>query len=140
MGTFDSKQDFVKMEHKILRFWEENQCFEKLRTKNKDNEPFRFLDGPITANNPMGIHHAWGRTIKDTFMRTFFHRLDLHFLNGFNSKQLKAVQDNLAHCCDKSKSCFFQILIVSIQDRVIVVEYRKLFRKAIYIITYYMWT
>ena len=20
------------------------------------------LDGPITVNNPMGVHHAWGRT------------------------------------------------------------------------------
>ena len=29
--------------------------------KNEGNEPFRFIDGPIT-NNPMGIHHAWGRT------------------------------------------------------------------------------
>jgi hypothetical protein len=19
-----------------------------------------FIDGPITANNPMGVHHAWG--------------------------------------------------------------------------------
>ena len=28
-----------------------------------------FLDGPITANNPMGVHHAWGRTYKDLFQR-----------------------------------------------------------------------
>ena len=26
-----------------------------------------FIDGPITANNPMGVHHAWGRTYKDLF-------------------------------------------------------------------------
>src|SRR3712207_8043297 len=25
--------------------------------------------GPITANNPMGVHHAWGRTYKDLFQR-----------------------------------------------------------------------
>ena len=30
-----------------------------------------FLDGPITANNPMGVHHAWGRTYKDAFQRYF---------------------------------------------------------------------
>ena len=30
---------------------------------------FRFVDGPITANNPMGVHHAWGRTLKDVFLR-----------------------------------------------------------------------
>ncbi len=28
-----------------------------------------FIDGPITANNPMGVHHAWGRTYKDLFQR-----------------------------------------------------------------------
>lgn len=37
MGAFDSKKDFIEMEHEILKFWEENQCFEKLRAKNKDN-------------------------------------------------------------------------------------------------------
>ena len=31
--------------------------------------PFRFIDGPITANNPMGVHHGWGRTYKDLFQR-----------------------------------------------------------------------
>ena len=32
-------------------------------------ERYSFLDGPITANNPMGVHHAWGRTYKDLFQR-----------------------------------------------------------------------
>jgi len=89
MGTFDSKKDFIKMEHEILKFWEENQCFEKLRAKNKDNEPFRFLDGPITANNPMGIHHAWGRTIKDIFIRyKAMKGYSCHYRNGFDTQGL----------------------------------------------------
>lgn len=89
MGEFDAKQDFVKMEHEILKFWEENQCFEKLRAKNKDNEPFRFLDGPITANNPMGIHHAWGRTIKDAFIRyKAMKGYSCHYRNGFDTQGL----------------------------------------------------
>ena len=89
MGTFDSKQDFVKMEHEILNFWKDNQCFEKLRKKNENNEPFRFLDGPITANNPMGIHHAWGRTIKDTFIKYKAMRgYSCHYRNGFDTQGL----------------------------------------------------
>lgn len=89
MSTFDQKQDFVKLEHEILGFWEENQCFEKLRSKNKENEPFRFLDGPITANNPMGIHHAWGRTIKDTFLRyKGMKGYSCHYRNGFDTQGL----------------------------------------------------
>ncbi len=30
---------------------------------------FSFIDGPVTANNPMGVHHAWGRTYKDLYQR-----------------------------------------------------------------------
>lgn len=69
MNNFNEKPDFVKLEHDIMNFWQENKCFEKLMEKNKDKKPFRFLDGPITTNNPMGIHHAWGRSTKDIFLR-----------------------------------------------------------------------
>ena len=65
----ETKPDFLKMEKDILNFWEKEKCFKKLCDKNKNNERFRFLDGPITANNPMGVHHAWGRSIKDIFLR-----------------------------------------------------------------------
>ena len=30
---------------------------------------YSFIDGPMTANNPMGVHHAWGRTYKDLYQR-----------------------------------------------------------------------
>ena len=65
----DEKNMFVDMEHEVMDFWEKEKCFEKLREKNRGHKMFRFLDGPITANNPMGIHHAWGRSIKDIFIR-----------------------------------------------------------------------
>ena len=32
--------------------------------QNRGGPRFSFLDGPITANNPMGVHHAWGRTLQ----------------------------------------------------------------------------
>ena len=38
---------------------------------NTGKPRWSFLDGPITANNPMGVHHAWGRTLKDAFQRFF---------------------------------------------------------------------
>jgi isoleucyl-tRNA synthetase len=61
--------DFPAMERNTLRFWEEVRAFEQLQEKNRGNPRFSFLDGPITANNPMGIHHAWGRALKDLFQR-----------------------------------------------------------------------
>ena len=65
----EAKPDFIGMERDILNFWDKHGCFVKLSEKNKGNKRFRFLDGPITANNPMGIHHAWGRSIKDIILR-----------------------------------------------------------------------
>ena len=89
MEAFNPNQDFIKMEHEILKFWEENRCFDKLREKNRYNAPFRFLDGPITANNPMGIHHAWGRTIKDAFIRyKAMQGHSCHYRNGFDTQGL----------------------------------------------------
>ncbi|MCK4591329.1 MAG: isoleucine--tRNA ligase, partial [Candidatus Latescibacteria bacterium] len=64
-----NQPNFLQIEHRILKFWEQNKTFEKLRQKNKGKKRFSFLDGPITANNPMGVHHAWGRTYKDIFQR-----------------------------------------------------------------------
>ncbi len=53
----------------MLRSWREEGVFERLRAQTSGGEAWSFLDGPITANNPMGVHHAWGRTYKDLFQR-----------------------------------------------------------------------
>ena len=85
----ETKPDFVRMEQDVLAFWEERGCFEKLREKNKGNKRFRFLDGPITANNPMGIHHAWGRSIKDIVLRyKAMNGYSCHYRNGFDTQGL----------------------------------------------------
>ena len=64
-----SQIDFVAQEHEVLEFWQRTDAFQKLVAKNRGRERFSFVDGPITANNPMGVHHAWGRTYKDVFQR-----------------------------------------------------------------------
>src|SRR5215208_713486 len=77
------------MEREILEFWERERCFEKLVEKNKDKPKWSFIDGPITANNPMGVHHAWGRTYKDLFQR--YNAMTGHELrdqNGFDCQGL----------------------------------------------------
>ena len=33
MNNFNEKPDFIELEHEILKFWEENKCFEKLKDK-----------------------------------------------------------------------------------------------------------
>ncbi|MBM3331792.1 isoleucine--tRNA ligase [candidate division WOR-3 bacterium] len=81
--------DHREIEPRILRFWEEHGIFGKLVSRNRGNPKFRFLDGPITANNPMGVHHAWGRTYKDLFQR--YHAMlghDQRYQNGFDCQGL----------------------------------------------------
>ena len=86
---FDTKYSFAENEKEILSFWKENDCFKKLKAKNEGGPKYRFIDGPITANNPMGIHHVWGRTLKDTFIK--YHAMkgdDTHYRNGFDGQGL----------------------------------------------------
>src|SRR4030042_4583007 len=86
----DTKVDFPSWAKEVLKNWEETGLVAKYRQKNNNSKNyFSFLDGPITANNPMGVHHAWGRTYKDLWqryknMRGFKQR----FQNGFDCQGL----------------------------------------------------
>ncbi len=83
------KVHFPTLEHDILRFWEERRIFEQLRARNKGHDRFSFIDGPITANNPMGVHHAWGRTYKDIYQRyKAMQGFDQRYQNGFDCQGL----------------------------------------------------
>jgi len=82
--------NFVDLEKAILSYWEKVGIVEKyLRKNNSSKKRFSFLDGPITANNPMGVHHAWGRTYKDLWQRFFNMRgFKQRFQNGFDCQGL----------------------------------------------------
>ena len=81
--------NFVEMEHGILKFWKDNDSFHKLVKKNEGHERFKFLDGPATANNRLGIHHFWGRTLKDLTIRyNALKGRDCQYQNGFDGQGL----------------------------------------------------
>src|SRR5262245_11808355 len=85
----DTQVDFPAQERAVLEFWQRHDTFEKLRAQNRGKPPWSFLDGPITANNPMGVHHAWGRTYKDAFQRYFaMTGHELRYQNGFDCQGL----------------------------------------------------
>ena len=84
-----SKPDHIALEHRALERWERERTFEVLRDANRGNERWSFIDGPITANNAMGVHHGWGRTIKDIWQR--YHAMlghDQRYQNGFDCQGL----------------------------------------------------
>ena len=83
------KPDHPAVEKEILAWWEAEGIFRKLREQNAGGPKWSFMDGPITANNPMGIHHAWGRTLKDLFQRYKALRgFELRYQNGWDSQGL----------------------------------------------------
>jgi isoleucyl-tRNA synthetase len=83
------KPDHDAIEIALLDTWEREGTVEKLREQNRGGPRFSFVDGPITANNPMGVHHAWGRTLKDVFQRYKALRgFDERYQNGFDCQGL----------------------------------------------------
>ncbi len=84
-----NKVDFIAQEHETLKFWKDNKSFEKSRELRKGKPHWSFIDGPITANNPMGVHHGWGRTYKDLYNRFWTMKgHELRYQNGFDCQGL----------------------------------------------------
>jgi len=86
----DPRADFPAQERAILDLWTNEAIPARYLARNREaSARWSFLDGPITANNPMGVHHAWGRTYKDLFCR--YHTMLGHrqrYQNGFDCQGL----------------------------------------------------
>ena len=83
-------QQFPEMERALLDKWYSTGIIDGYLHKNDaEKKTFSFLDGPITANNPMGVHHAWGRTYKDLWQK-FYNLLGYRqrFQSGFDCQGL----------------------------------------------------
>ncbi|MDO8492349.1 MAG: class I tRNA ligase family protein [bacterium] len=61
--------NFPKTEEKILHFWKDRKIFERSLENRKHARRFVFFEGPPTANGKPGIHHFFGRILKDLFVR-----------------------------------------------------------------------
>src|SRR3989344_5844385 len=86
----NQKVNFPQLESDLLKYWYERGIVGKYLSRNDSSKKyFSFLDGPITANNPMGVHHAWGRTYKDLWQRFYNMRgYRQRFQNGFDCQGL----------------------------------------------------
>ncbi|MFV0504576.1 MAG: isoleucine--tRNA ligase [Lachnospirales bacterium] len=65
----DTNMNFVQREEEILKFWNENEIFEKSKTLRSEGEVFTFYDGPPTANGMPHIGHVITRAVKDIIPR-----------------------------------------------------------------------
>jgi isoleucyl-tRNA synthetase len=84
------KVDYPALEHTIQQWWDEHGVLQQyLRRNDQSDKQYSFLDGPITANNPMGVHHAWGRTYKDLYQRfKTMQGFKQRYQNGFDCQGL----------------------------------------------------
>ena len=81
--------DHPGLEEEILELWEREDTFERLREQNRGGPRWSFVDGPVTANKTLGVHTAWGRTLKDVFQRYMALRgFDQRYQNGFDCQGL----------------------------------------------------
>jgi isoleucyl-tRNA synthetase len=81
--------DHPALEREVLERWEAERTFDRLREQNAGGPRFKFMDGPITANAPAGVHHGIGRTLKDVFQRYKALRgYAQRYQNGFDSQGL----------------------------------------------------
>ena len=72
--TFSMKADLAKKEPDILRRWEQNKTFEKIRINSKGKEKFILHDGPPYANVHIHMGTALNKILKDMIIR--FHQMN----------------------------------------------------------------
>jgi len=65
----DTKVSFPKMEEKILKYWEENNIFQKSIDNREDCQEYVFYDGPPFATGLPHFGHFVPGTIKDIIPR-----------------------------------------------------------------------
>lgn len=70
-NTSTENFSFVESEHQVLKFWQENQIFQKSLENTKGNKPFIFYDGPPFATGLPHHGHLVGSTLKDIIPRYF---------------------------------------------------------------------
>jgi isoleucyl-tRNA synthetase len=82
--------DSNALELEVLERWEREGTFQQLRELNRGGPKWSFIDGPVTANRlSLGVHTAWGRTLKDVFQRYKALRgFEQRYQNGFDCQGL----------------------------------------------------
>jgi isoleucyl-tRNA synthetase len=63
--------DLNKIEQEILKYWEENKIYQKVKQKGSKKKKFFFCDGPPYATGEIHPGTAWNKTLKDSILRYY---------------------------------------------------------------------
>ncbi|WP_455463470.1 isoleucine--tRNA ligase, partial [Candidatus Hodarchaeum mangrovi] len=114
-GSLDSTFNWLEVENEVSQLWENIRIFDKVLKRQKDlKDKFSFIDGPVTANNPMGVHTARGRTLKDIVQRYYtLSQKKQRFQNGFDTQGLWVEVEVEKSLGIKSKN---EILVMGLEE------------------------
>ena len=83
--SFPMKANLPVKEPEIIKFWEEINLYQELRSKSKDRDKFILHDGPPYANGHIHIGTALNKILKDIVVR----------FNQMMGKMLHMCQDGI---------------------------------------------
>jgi isoleucyl-tRNA synthetase len=63
------KRKVNEVDSDILKYWEDIDILQRSIDTRENGENFVFYDGPIYANAMPGLHHLYGKNIKDAFCK-----------------------------------------------------------------------
>ena len=66
---FEGRLNLPSLEQDMLRTWDSEKLLGQLVSKRQGGERFSFYEGPPTANGKPGLHHVFGRSLKDVICR-----------------------------------------------------------------------
>jgi isoleucyl-tRNA synthetase len=88
----ENKKNF-EYEEEIMKFWEDNQIFDKVNEKNKHGKPFSWVEGPPYPTGEAHLGHLRNWAIKDSVFRfERFKGTDVYVKDGYDVHGLPVEQ------------------------------------------------
>src|ERR1700746_1247383 len=66
---FPMKASLAQLEPKLLKHWEDNGLYERIRDQRKGSRPYVLHDGPPYANGNIHLGHAFNKLLKDFIVK-----------------------------------------------------------------------
>lgn len=63
-----------ELEEEVKQFWRQEKIPQQVKEKNRDKEPFYFIDGPPYASGRIHLGTAWNKVLKDVAIRYYTHK------------------------------------------------------------------